>query len=90
MDEETGYVPVICALARCNHRDIEAVWEAVKYAKRPTILIFISTSDIHMKFKLKKTKEEVIQMAVSSVRYAKSLGFNDTQLGCEDAGRSVS
>ncbi|KAF8047750.1 hypothetical protein N665_2846s0008, partial [Sinapis alba] len=59
VDEETGYVPVICALARCNHRDIEAVWEAVKYAKRPTILIFISTSDIHMKFKLKKTKEEV-------------------------------
>ncbi|KAG2247522.1 hypothetical protein Bca52824_087150 [Brassica carinata] len=89
VDEETGYVPVICALARCNRRDIEAVWEAVKYAKRPTILIFISTSDIHMKFKLKKTKEEVIQMAVSSVRYAKSLGFNDTQLGCEDAGRSV-
>ncbi|KAL0836236.1 hypothetical protein Bca101_088125 [Brassica carinata] len=87
VDEETGYVPVICALARCNRRDIEAVWEAVKYAKRPTILIFISTSDIHMKFKLKKTKEEVIQMAVSSVRYAKSLGFNDTQLGCEDAGR---
>ncbi|CAN6923951.1 unnamed protein product [Brassica oleracea] len=86
VDEETGYVPVICALARCNRRDIEAVWEAVKYAKRPTILIFISTSDIHMKFKLKKTKEEVIQMAVSSVRYAKSLGFNDTQLGCEDAG----
>ncbi|CAN6917123.1 unnamed protein product [Brassica oleracea] len=86
VDEETGYVPVICALARCNRRDIEAVWEAVKYAKRPTILIFISTSDIHMKFKLKKTKEEVIQMAVSSVRYAKSLGFNDIQLGCEDAG----
>ncbi|KAG2238399.1 hypothetical protein Bca52824_092371 [Brassica carinata] len=88
VDEETGYVPVICALARCNHRDIEAVWEAVKYAKRPTILIFISTSDIHMKYKLKKTKEEVIQMAVSSVRYAKSLGFNDIQFGCEDAGRS--
>ncbi|CAN6912547.1 unnamed protein product [Brassica oleracea] len=86
VDEETGYVPVICALARCNHRDIEAVWEAVKYAKRPTILIFISTSDIHMKYKLKKTKEEVIQMAVSSVRYAKSLGFNDIQFGCEDAG----
>jgi len=90
VDEETGYVPVICALARCNRRDIEAVWEAVKYAKRPTILIFISTSDIHMKYKLKKTKEEVIQMAVSSVRYAKSLGFNDIQFGCEDAGRSVS
>ncbi|CAG7883360.1 unnamed protein product [Brassica rapa] len=85
VDEETGYVPVICGLARCNHRDIEAVWEAVKYAKRQTIIIFISTSDIHMKFKLKKTKEEVIQMAVSSVSYAKSLGFNDIIFGCEDA-----
>ncbi|CAH2044119.1 unnamed protein product [Thlaspi arvense] len=88
VDEETGYVPVICALARCKHRDIEAVWEAVKYAKRPSILIFISTSDIHMKHKLKKTKEEVIEMAASSIRFAKNLGFNDIQLGCEDAGRS--
>ncbi|CAG7883358.1 unnamed protein product, partial [Brassica rapa] len=86
MDEETGYLPVICAVARCKQRDIKAVWEAVKYAKRPTILIFISTSDIHMKYKLKKTGEEVIQMAVSSVRFAKSLGFNEIQFGCEDAG----
>ncbi|KAG2263584.1 hypothetical protein Bca52824_070663 [Brassica carinata] len=86
VDEETGYLPVICAVARCKHSDIEAVWEAVKYAKRPTILIFISTSDIHMKYKLKKTKEEVIEMAANSVRYAKSLGFNDIQFGCEDAG----
>ena len=43
-----------------------------------------------MKYKLKKTGEEVIQMAVSSVRFAKSLGFNEIQFGCEDAGRSVS
>nr|CAJ55509.1 methylthioalkylmalate synthase a [Arabidopsis cebennensis] len=88
VDEDTGYVPVICAIARSKHRDIEAAWEAVKYAKRPRILIFTSTSDIHMKYKLKKTKEEVIEMAVSSIRLAKSLGFNDIQLGCEDAGRS--
>ncbi|CAH8271933.1 unnamed protein product [Arabidopsis lyrata] len=88
VDEETGYVPVICAIARSKHRDIEAAWEAVKYAKRPRILIFTSTSDIHMKYKLKKTKEEVIEMAVSSIRLAKSLGFNDIQLGCEDGGRS--
>ncbi|ESQ32453.1 hypothetical protein EUTSA_v10005522mg [Eutrema salsugineum] len=85
VDEETGYVPVICALARCKHKDIEAVWEAVKYAKRPNILIFISTSDIHIKYKLKKTKEEVIEMAASSIRFARS---NDVQIGCEDAGRS--
>ncbi|XP_006394566.2 methylthioalkylmalate synthase 2, chloroplastic [Eutrema salsugineum] len=88
VDEETGYVPVICAIARSKERDIEAAWEAVKYAKRPKILIFTSTSDIHMKYKLKKTKEEVIEMAASSIRFAKSLGFIDVQLGCEDGGRS--
>jgi methylthioalkylmalate synthase 1 len=88
VDEETGYVPVICAIARCKHRDIEATWEALKYAKRPRILVFTSTSDIHMKYKLKKTQEEVIEMAVSSIRFAKSLGFNDIQFGCEDGGRS--
>ncbi|WZY84619.1 hypothetical protein YC2023_031003 [Brassica napus] len=88
VDEATGYVPVICAIARSKPEDIEAAWEAVKYAKRPKILIFTSTSDIHMKYKLKKTKEEVIEMAASSVKFAKSLGFVDVQLGCEDGGRS--
>ncbi|VVB17530.1 unnamed protein product [Arabis nemorensis] len=88
VDEETGYVPVICVIARCKHSDIEAAWESVKYAKRPRITIFASTSDIHMKYKLKKTKEEVIEMAVSSVRFAKSIGFNDIEFGCEDGGRT--
>ncbi|KFK27624.1 hypothetical protein AALP_AA8G407600 [Arabis alpina] len=88
VDEDTGYVPSICVLARCKQRDIEIAWESVKYAKRPKILVFTSTSDIHMKYKLKMTKEEVIEMAVSSVRLAKSLGFKDVQFGCEDGGRS--
>nr|CAJ55513.1 methylthioalkylmalate synthase b [Boechera divaricarpa] len=88
VDEETGYVPVICAIARCKQSDIEAVWEALKYAKKQRVIIFTSTSDIHMKYKLKKTQEEVIEMAVSSIKYAKSLGFTDIQLGCEDGGRS--
>uniref|UniRef100_M4DZK0 methylthioalkylmalate synthase n=1 Tax=Brassica campestris TaxID=3711 RepID=M4DZK0_BRACM len=88
VDEETGYVPVINAIARSKPKDIEAAWEAVKYAKRPRKLIFTSTSDIHMKYKLKKTKEEVIEMATSSIRFAKSLGFVDIEFGCEDGGRS--
>ncbi|CAN7061882.1 unnamed protein product [Brassica rapa subsp. trilocularis] len=86
VDEETGYVPVINAIARSKPKDIEAAWEAVKYAKRPRKLIFTSTSDIHMKYKLKKTKEEVIEMATSSIRFAKSLGFVDIEFGCEDGG----
>ncbi|EOA22892.1 hypothetical protein CARUB_v10003624mg [Capsella rubella] len=88
VDAETGYVPVISTLARSKHRDIEAAWNAVKYAKRPRICIFTSTSDIHMKYKLKKTQEEVIEMSVSSIKYAKSLGFTDIQFGCEDGCRS--
>nr|AAG52883.1 2-isopropylmalate synthase [Arabidopsis thaliana] len=88
VDEETGYVPVISGIARCKKRDIEATWEALKYAKRPRVMLFTSTSEIHMKYKLKKTKEEVIEMAVNSVKYAKSLGFKDIQFGCEDGGRT--
>ncbi|WZY77523.1 hypothetical protein YC2023_023907 [Brassica napus] len=88
VDAETGYVPVICVIARCKHEDIEAAWEALKYAKRPRIFLFICTSDIHMKYKLKKTKEEVIEMAKSSIIFAKRIGFSDIQFGCEDGGRS--
>ncbi|EOA34163.1 hypothetical protein CARUB_v10021665mg [Capsella rubella] len=88
VDEETGYLPVICGLSRCKETDIMAAWEALKYAKRPRIILFISTSDIHMKYKLKKTKEEVIDMVTSSIRFAKSLGFTDIQLGSEDGCRT--
>ncbi|KAL0671226.1 hypothetical protein Bca4012_033930 [Brassica carinata] len=82
VDEETGYVPVINAIARSKPKDIEAAWEAVKYAKRPRILIFTSTSDIHMKYKLKKTKEEVIEMATSSIR-------SDKEFLCKILGESI-
>ncbi|XP_047330475.1 2-isopropylmalate synthase A-like [Impatiens glandulifera] len=86
--DENGYVPVICGLARCNKKDIDASWEAVKYAKRPRIHTFIATSEIHMKYKLKKTKEEVIEIARSMVSYARSLGCDDVEFSPEDAGRS--
>ncbi|XP_052207570.1 2-isopropylmalate synthase A-like [Diospyros lotus] len=86
--DENGYVPVICGLARCNKRDIDAAWEAVKYAKRPRIHTFIATSEIHMKYKLRKTKGEVIETARSMVRYARSLGCVDVEFSPEDAGRS--
>ncbi|KAG5530918.1 hypothetical protein RHGRI_025760 [Rhododendron griersonianum] len=86
--DENGYVPVICGLARCNKKDIDASWEAVKHAKRPRIHTFIATSEIHMKHKLKKTKEEVIETARSMVSYARSLGCNDVEFSPEDAGRS--
>ncbi|CAL5414010.1 unnamed protein product [Camellia sinensis] len=86
--DENGYVPVICGVARCNKKDIDAAWEAVKYAKRPRISTFIATSEIHMEFKLKKTREEVVETARSMVRYARSLGCDDVAFNPEDAGRS--
>ncbi|KAI4315988.1 hypothetical protein L6164_024008 [Bauhinia variegata] len=85
--DENGFVPVICAIARCAKGDIDAAWEALKEAKRPRVIVFIATSEIHMKHKLKKTPEEVLKLAKESVRYAKSLGFQDIAFGCEDAGR---
>ncbi|RYR26423.1 hypothetical protein Ahy_B02g060648 [Arachis hypogaea] len=86
--DDDGYVPVIAGVARCNEKDIEIVWEAVKGAKRPRISTFIATSEIHMKHKLKKTKEEVLDIACRMVMFARSLGCDDVQFVPEDAARS--
>ncbi|PIA49046.1 hypothetical protein AQUCO_01300116v1 [Aquilegia coerulea] len=88
VDDEDGYVPVICGLARCNKGDIDAAWEAVKYAKRPRIHVFIATSEIHLKYKLKKSRGEVVAIAREMVSYARNLGCNDVEFSPEDAGRS--
>lgn len=85
---EDGYVPVICGLSRANEKDIARAWDAVKGAKLPRLHTFIATSKIHMEAKLKKTPDEVIEIAVNAVKYAKSLGCNDIEFSPEDAGRS--
>ncbi|KAG6581218.1 2-isopropylmalate synthase 2, chloroplastic, partial [Cucurbita argyrosperma subsp. sororia] len=83
-----GYVPVICGLSRCNEKDIRTAWEAVKYSKRPRIHTFIATSEIHMEHKLRKTREQVIEIARNMVQFARSLGCDDVEFSPEDAGRS--
>jgi len=85
---EDGYVPVVCGLSRANTKDIQRAWDAVKGAKLPRIHTFIATSPIHMETKLKKTPEEVTEIAVNAVKFAKSLGCNDIEFSPEDAGRS--
>jgi 2-isopropylmalate synthase len=85
---EDGYVPVICGLSRANPKDIERAWDAVKGAKFPRVHTFIATSKIHMESKLNKTPEEVVEIAVNAVKFAKSLGCNDIEFSPEDAGRS--
>jgi 2-isopropylmalate synthase len=79
--------PVICSLSRARKEDIDRAWEAVKYSDKPRIHTFIATSPIHMEKKLKKTPDEVLKIAVDSVRHAKSL-CPDVEFSCEDAGRS--
>ncbi|KAH1194456.1 putative 2-isopropylmalate synthase [Glycine max] len=83
-----GYVPVIAALCRCNEKDITTAWEAVRYAKKPRLIPFIATSSIHMEYKLNKTKEEVLQIAIDMVKFTRSLGCDDIEFGVEDAARS--
>lgn len=84
---EDGHVPVICGLSRCNKSDIDAAWEAVKFAKRPRVHTFIASSDIHLEYKLRKTREEVVAIAKEMVAYARSLGCEDVEFSPEDAGR---
>ncbi len=77
----------IAGLARANLKDIERAWEAIKFAKSPRIHTFIATSPLHMKFKLKKTEEEVLESIKKTVSYARNLCSN-IEWSCEDAGRS--
>lgn len=77
----------VAALCRCAPDDIRTGWEAVKYAKKPRIHVFIATSDIHMQYKLRMEPDEVVKNAVESVTLAKSL-CDDIEFSCEDASRS--
>src|SRR6266403_2685825 len=65
--------PVIAGLARACHPDIERDWEALKDAARPRIHIVLATSDIHLKYKLRITREKCLAQARESVAFAKSL-----------------
>ena len=77
----------VCGLARASKFDITRCWEAVKYAKKPRIHTFIATSKVHMETKLKKTKEEIIEITTEAVKLAKSF-CDDVEFSPEDAGRT--
>ncbi len=79
--------PVIAGLARANQNDIDRAWEALKEAERPRIHTFLATSDIHLKYKLRKTHEEVLNLIRTMVAHAKSL-CDDVEFSPEDAGRT--
>ncbi|MGD0127186.1 MAG: 2-isopropylmalate synthase [Terriglobia bacterium] len=79
--------PVIAALARASQLDIDRAWEAIKDAARPRIHTFLATSDIHLKYKLHKTREEILKQISWAVGHAKSL-CADVEFSPEDAGRT--
>ncbi|HED00711.1 MAG TPA: 2-isopropylmalate synthase [Proteobacteria bacterium] len=77
----------VAALARANTKDIERAAEALKVAKYPCIHIFLATSDIHLKYKLKKSREEVLKMAAEAVKHARRYA-DSVEFSAEDASRS--
>ncbi|MGH9450273.1 MAG: 2-isopropylmalate synthase [Terriglobia bacterium] len=79
--------PIIAALARASELDIDRAWEALKDAARPRIHIFLATSDIHLQYKLRKTREQVLTQISWAVGHAKSL-CQDIEFSPEDAGRT--
>jgi len=79
--------PTICGLSRVGLADIDRCWEAVKYARKPRIHTFVATSDIHLKYKLRKSRAEVLRAAVEAVRHAHGY-CADVEFSPEDASRS--
>ena len=79
--------PVICGLARATRSDIQKAAESLKPAAKPRIHTFMATSDIHLEYKLKKSRAEVLEIIPEMVAYAKSF-VEDVEFSPEDAGRS--
>ena len=79
--------PTICSLARAIKADIEAAAEALKPAAHARIHTFISTSDIHLEYQLKKSRAEVLAIAEEMVAYAKSF-MDDVEFSTMDATRT--
>ncbi|MCR6642141.1 MAG: 2-isopropylmalate synthase [Sporocytophaga sp.] len=79
--------PIICALTRAKEMDIDSAAEALKYAKRKRIHTGIGSSDMHIQYKLRTTREKVIEQGVAAVKYARKF-VDDVEFFCEDAGRA--
>ena len=78
---------IITALARAVKTDIDAVYNSVKYAKKPLIHIVLGASDIHVEKKFGKSKSQILDLGVEAVKYAKTF-LPNVQYSTEDASRS--
>jgi 2-isopropylmalate synthase len=79
--------PGIAAMARANQADIDQAWRGIRDAKHPRIHIVLATSDIHLQYKLRKTRAEVVEMARRAVTHARRL-CDDVEFSPEDATRT--
>jgi 2-isopropylmalate synthase len=79
--------PVVAGLARACRPDIDRAWQALREAERPRIHVFLATSDIHLQYKLRLTREQCLEQARDAVRFAKSL-CSDVEFSPEDATRT--
>ncbi len=79
--------PTVTGLARCMEKDISRAAEALAEANKPRIHVFLATSEVHRKYKLKRAKEEIIKLAVEGTRMARS-HVDDVEFSPEDASRT--
>ena len=78
---------IVASLSRALEKDIDASAEAIKKARRPRIHTFLATSDLHLQYKLKMTREEALERIKMMVRYARNL-CPDVEFSLEDASRT--
>ncbi len=79
--------PIICSLARARPEDIDRAWEALKTAHLPRIHTFISTSDIHLRYQFRMSREQALEQATAMVKRAKGY-LEDVEFSPMDASRS--
>ena len=77
----------VCGLTRSVKKDIEVAAEAIKFANKPRIHTGIGTSDSHIKYKFKSSRQDILERAVAAVKYAKTF-VEDVEFYAEDAGRT--
>ncbi|MFM9327485.1 2-isopropylmalate synthase [Paenibacillus mesotrionivorans] len=77
----------IIGLSRSRMQDIDAAWEALKGAQDPCLHLFLASSPIHRKYKLKMEKHQVLETAEAAIRYARQF-FSKVEFSPEDAGRT--
>jgi len=77
----------VCSLSRCRDADIDCAWDALKQAENPRIHVVLATSAIHREHKLRKSEEEIIEMAVAGVKRAR-MYCDNVEFSAEDAART--